>query len=409
MTKRALYLFNPDHDLALANGDANYMPPASARRMAEDLALLPVWYAQAGSAVLAPSAYNQDFLREMQERLSLPVELMTEPEVSTQQALQPVPWGWNPALKRRLTRLGIVETELPAQAYLEELRHLSHRGRAVELLPRLQLDDSFCGTSFYLTKPEEWQAFVESHPSCLLKAPLSGSGKGLNWCKGEFTGFISGWCNRVAAYQGGVVAEPIYNKVVDFAMEFFSDVSGRVSFVGYSLFSTNSSGAYDGNRLLPDEAIERELSAYVCKEAFGRLKQKLEEELSVRFGSCYSGYLGVDMLICRFPAEEGKCRIHPCIEINLRMNMGVVAHAIYERYISPASSGRFCITYHPSAGEALQAHRQMEADSPVQIKDGKVMAGYLPLTPVASRSVYRAWVVAEENVLSLSTRQLKPC
>ena len=38
---------------------------------------------------------------------------------------------------------------------------------------------------------------------CLLKAPLSGSGKGLNWCKGTFTPFISGWCTRVAALQGG--------------------------------------------------------------------------------------------------------------------------------------------------------------------------------------------------------------
>lgn len=39
------------------------MPPASARQMAADLALLPVWYASPGSAVLAPSAYNLDFLR----------------------------------------------------------------------------------------------------------------------------------------------------------------------------------------------------------------------------------------------------------------------------------------------------------------------------------------------------------
>ena len=33
-----LYLFNPDQDLALASGEVNYMPPASARRMAEELA-----------------------------------------------------------------------------------------------------------------------------------------------------------------------------------------------------------------------------------------------------------------------------------------------------------------------------------------------------------------------------------
>ena len=98
MTKRELYLFNPDNDLSLASGEVNYMPPATARRMAEELALLPAWYASAGSAVLAPSAYNLAFLREMQECLSLPVELVTEPEVASISNLKPVPWGWNPVL-----------------------------------------------------------------------------------------------------------------------------------------------------------------------------------------------------------------------------------------------------------------------------------------------------------------------
>lgn len=43
-----LYLFNPDSDLALASNEENYMAPASARRMIQDLALLPMWYAQPG-------------------------------------------------------------------------------------------------------------------------------------------------------------------------------------------------------------------------------------------------------------------------------------------------------------------------------------------------------------------------
>ena len=58
-----LYLINPYSDLALANNEANYIAPASARRMAQDMALLPIWYAAPGSAVLAPSAYNADFLK----------------------------------------------------------------------------------------------------------------------------------------------------------------------------------------------------------------------------------------------------------------------------------------------------------------------------------------------------------
>ncbi|WP_455584377.1 hypothetical protein [Bacteroides sp.] len=392
MTKRRLYLFNPEHDLALANGNVNYMAPASARQMAEELALLPAWYARPRSAVLAPSAYNLVFLREMQQCLSLPVDLMTESEIASEEGLQPMPWGWNPALRRKLQLLGMSETELPALSRLEELRCLSHRSQAVELLPRLQLDEFFCGESFYLTEPEEWKRFVENHASCLLKAPLSGSGKGLNWCKGVFTDFISGWCRRVAEWQGGVVAEPVYNKVMDFAMEFFSDGEGRVSFVGYSLFSTNGSGAYEANLLLPDEEIGRRLSVYVPEEAFSRLKQKLEEELSARFGSAYSGYLGVDMMICRFASEEVEYRIHPCVEINLRMNMGVVAHSIYKRYVSPGSAGCFSVTYHPSHGEALQMHEQMKADFPLQVENGRIVAGYMPLVPVTSRSIYRAWI-----------------
>ena len=76
-----LYLFNPDSDLALANNEANYIAPASARRMAQDMALLPIWYAAPGSAVLAPSAYNADFLKRMRELFGLQVQLVTEPEL----------------------------------------------------------------------------------------------------------------------------------------------------------------------------------------------------------------------------------------------------------------------------------------------------------------------------------------
>ena len=39
----ALYLFNPENDMALACGDPYYMAPASARRMAAELSMLPAW------------------------------------------------------------------------------------------------------------------------------------------------------------------------------------------------------------------------------------------------------------------------------------------------------------------------------------------------------------------------------
>lgn len=400
MTKKALYLFNPEHDLALASGEANYMAPASARRMASELALLPMWYAEEGSAVLAPSAYNLDYVKKIQELLGLSVDLITEPELAIEPDLDIRPWGWDVALRKRLSVLGVDEVLLPSMGQLNDLREYSHRSKAVALLPELQLNEYFCGESYYLRTPEEWKRFVEGRKECLLKAPLSGSGKGLNWCKGIFTPFISGWCTRVAASQGGVIAEPIYNKVEDFAMEFYSDGAGELTFVGYSLFHTGKSGMYEGNCLLSNEAIRKKLAQYIPLEALMDLENCLKYRLSALVGTVYKGYLGVDMMICRFPENEKPVfRIHPCVEINLRMNMGVIARFLHDRYVRPGSTGRFVIDYHPSEGEALQEHERMSATYPLESREGRVYSGYLPLVPVHRRSCYRAWVwVTPDNI-----------
>lgn len=400
MTKKALYIFNPEHDLALASGEANYMAPASARRMASELALLPMWYAKEGSAVLAPSAYNLDYVKKIQELLGLSVDLITEPELAIEPDLDIRPWGWDVALRKRLSVLGVDEVLLPSMGQLNDLREYSHRSKAVALLPELQLNECFCGESYYLKTPEEWKRFVEGRKECLLKAPLSGSGKGLNWCKGIFTSFISGWCTRVAASQGGVIAEPIYNKVEDFAMEFYSDGAGELTFVGYSLFHTGKSGMYEGNCLLSNEAIRKKLSQYVPLEALMDLENCLKYRLSALVGTVYKGYLGVDMMICRFPENEKPVfRIHPCVEINLRMNMGVIARFLHDRYVRPGSTGRFVIDYHPSEGEALQEHERMSATYPLESREGRVYSGYLPLVPVHKRSCYRAWIwVTPDNI-----------
>ena len=40
-----LHLFNPENDLAIADGNANYCAPPSALKIAYDLSTLPLWYA----------------------------------------------------------------------------------------------------------------------------------------------------------------------------------------------------------------------------------------------------------------------------------------------------------------------------------------------------------------------------
>ena len=149
-----LYVFNPDTDMALANNEENYMAPASACRMAQDLALLPVWYAQPGSAVLAPSAYNADYLQKMKQLFPLSVQLVTEPELPDYAESQIVPWGWNRAFRKRMQKAGIAQHKLPTEAELRECRMLSSRAYGMALAMTFELNKTLkcvCGRHFLIS------------------------------------------------------------------------------------------------------------------------------------------------------------------------------------------------------------------------------------------------------------------
>lgn len=57
-----LYCFNPEHDLAIANGNENFQAPESALLLASDLSLLPAWYAEEGSMVMSEQVLDTGVL-----------------------------------------------------------------------------------------------------------------------------------------------------------------------------------------------------------------------------------------------------------------------------------------------------------------------------------------------------------
>ena len=383
-----MYLFNPENDLALANFTANYTPPASAIRMAEELALLPIWYA-GDNIVVAEGELNRLFLESVKKILPLQASLIPFSEIALYPDLKIVPWGWNPTLRKRLLSQGVDEKSLPSLEELMRLRNYSSRLHAVEVLQELQAKEKgFCGESHFFTEAEELYGWLQSIPgNKVLKMPLSGSGKGLIWILGGITDKQQDWCKRVIKEQGGVVGEPVLGKVQDFAMEFYLH-QGEARFVGYSLFSAASSGAYTGNELLSDTRIEEKLSAYVPIAFLRQLKNSLIEILSTRF-PYYTGYTGVDMMVCD---TSGGYRIQPCVEINMRMNMGMVAHIFHERYMHPDGIGKFVVDYFKKPEGALSFHEKMQRESPLTVENGKILSGYLALTPVTDTMNYIAYV-----------------
>ena len=391
---KEIWIFNPDNDLALADGGNNYIAPLKVRQMVDDLSILPMWYANAESYVLAHSAYNQSFLSQMKEKFQLPIQLITSTELSEMDNYSFFPWGWSLSLWNQLLHWKVDEANLPTKNDIEQLRILSRRQQAVAILPRLILNRHYCGESYFLSSIKDCNVFVEAHTPCLLKSPLSGSGKGLNWCKGAFTDNIAGWCQRNIHSQGGVIGEPVYDKLIDFAMEFYSGGDGKIDFVGYSLFNTSQSGLYEGNVLASDECIETVLYEYISMDDLHALCSQLIEVLSLNYGKQYIGYLGVDMMICKFD-DFPYYRIHPCVEINMRMNMGIVSHTIYKRYVSSDSKGIFSIDY-CTDNAALQArYHQLSQDKPLQITNERVTSGYLPLTPISPHTQYHAFILIE--------------
>lgn len=385
-----LYVFNPDADMALGNNEENYMAPATIRRMAEDLALLPVWYARPGSGVLAPSAYNADYLKQMRQLFRLDVNLVTEPELTDYADVQVMPWGWNPAIRKRMLRGGIEPRSLPVMRQLEAWRELAGRHTAWQVLSSFKGMDDCCGECTCLSGLSDCERYRQQQGPCIFKAPWSGSGKGLLWCRNDFDRSAAGWCGSVIAEQGFLIGTPVYDRVLDFAMEFYADGCGQVHFSGYSLFKTNAKGGYAGNELVSDEYVEQRIAHYVPLDSLTNIRTHLQSQLSSIYAG-YVGYLGVDMMVC-LDGEDCHYAIFPCVEINMRMNMGVLSRLFFDNFMLPSAIGTFCIDAFPTPAELSKAHQEDLQDFPAVVRDGKLQSGYLPLVPVTPKSRYRAYV-----------------
>ena len=101
--------------------------------------------------------------------------------------------------------------------------------------------------------------------------------------------------------------------------------------------------------------------------------------------------LWAGMMVCRQEGEHPYA-IHPHVEVNVRMTMGIVAHQLYKNFVTPDSEGFFSIDYY-SSNEALRTqHEQDTKDYPLIVENGRVSSGYLALTPITPQSRYRAYM-----------------
>ncbi|MDY6258123.1 MAG: hypothetical protein SPL58_09195 [Bacteroidaceae bacterium] len=285
-------LFNCSNDMALAAHVRQYVPPKRIQQMEADLAdLARVWE---GTRFAGP-------------------------------------WGWSLATKQRYRQMGVAGELLPSDEWLEEVRRLSSREFACGYLKQLleeMKDERFLGEEMAFCKDvstvNSQQSIVNS--PLIFKSPWSSSGRGVfvgRWNDARTQARLQGFLSS----QGGFVVDRFYeDKVLDFAMEFFVHEDHTAEFLGYSVFQTGESGAYGYNYVESQEELLRRID--VDAALLHRLIAYHKEHLAQ---TAYHGPVGIDML----KTADGS--IHPCIEINLRLNMGILALLLHEQYGSGAT------------------------------------------------------------------------
>ena len=288
-----IYIFNPEHDLCVANGDENFVPPRSA----------------VGFAI---------------ENIDL-TEYLKRPN---KQRRQIIPWGWNPSLKKRLIMEGIDPATLPSEEELQFIRTHSRREFALDVHSRLSCSDSqVLGTDYrkVAKSVSEIETFISANGSAVLKSPLSGSGKGIRFVRESLSESDEGWCRRTIDKQGSVTVERRFEIIKECAMLFECHLEG-IDFIGYSLFESRN-GAYSRNILASNEEIEDIIAGYVSRDTLTAVREELTSILADTLAGRYEGFLGVDQMICQPDSPV----LVPVSEINLRMTMGLIARNRYDQ------------------------------------------------------------------------------
>ena len=288
-----IYIFNPEHDLCIANGDENFVPPRSAVGFAKE---------------------NID----LSEHLKRP----------NKQRRQIVPWGWNHSLKKRLINEGIDPATLPTEEDLQFIRTHSRREFALDVHSQLISDaPQVIGPDYRIvaTSINEIEEFISANGSAVLKSPLSGSGKGIRFIRGRLSESDEGWCRKTLAKQGSVIAEQRFEIIKECAVLFECHNEG-IDFIGYSLFESRN-GAYSKNILASNEDIEDIVAEYIPRDTLIAVREDLKNILADTLVGHYEGFLGVDQIICQTDSPV----FIPVSEINLRMTMGLIARNQYDR------------------------------------------------------------------------------
>ncbi len=394
-----LHYFNPGHETAIRVDSPHYMPPKNIQTMIHDLSLLPQWYGEKDDYVFVESDIKGT-RNNIVYGLELPQIINKKALISQKTAeLKLNPWGLTLPALHYFQQLNDEGANIALPSWQSKIKTFTHRRFAAYCL-RLLSDVFPVQPPFFCSTLNDVKAYMQKQPPpYILKAPYSSSGRGIRIIRNNRLDtsdilIINGILNK----QKEISIEPLLDKKCDFALEFYLNGKGQLSFEGFSLFSTDNSGNFSGNYIGDQRnLINQHLLPYVSLELINQTVIEITKVLEHELSNIYKGYLGVDMII--YKNEFAKYTIHPCIEINMRYTMGLLAYQLYNKHIYNKSKGVFKIDFFKAKDEALAFYYKYEKEHPIQTIDNKIKKGFLSLCPIGNNTQYVAYIIIEENSL----------
>ena len=257
--------------------------------MIKELSYLPVWYADSDDFVFTEEVTSPRFFSLQPKEFRPFATLISRKELKQKGASLPemvaAPWGLSPHSLHLFDELkkncGL---NLSVPSWKEDYFKLTGRQTAAECLEliRQQLPDLQIPVAPRFCKKirEVEKYLILQNAPFVLKTPYSSSGRGLHWIpERKLTTKDRTWIEGAINKQGTVSIECGLDKVQDFAMEFYSDGEGKVTYEGISVFGTEQQGSYSGNMLGNQEYLRRQITLRVGEEVYNQIQTAVTDAL----------------------------------------------------------------------------------------------------------------------------------
>lgn len=400
---RALFIFNPTCEMAVANGQVSYMPPAHLQQFENNLATIPCFFGNEEDCVVTQQPVPSSYIENLKELgFKLPHFIQKTEDILPDNLPFSImrPWGWSPAVHRILKPFQCVCNnewlDNPMHQWQPQHKLLLSRESGFRLISQINNSDiknydlvEIPQLPLKLTSLEDIEDIINKiQIPALIKTPWSASGRGLFKIRDINEDAVNNrWVKSKLKQQGFLFAEPFLDKIIDLSFHFWISRK-EVNFLGYNFFKTDPSGQFIGcfTNMPKHPLIEESFLEEVINQGSQLLTKAL---IKLNINDDYQGPAGIDSIL--FRNGQNKIRLHPCIEINLRHSMGLL-NINLRKHIHPLSRGE----WHISMIDNKEWEQiELQHNKVTKLNDGLIAKGVVALTPAPINKGFMAWLKME--------------